>query len=141
MCYVTQVLFNVRSMCIAASITTRLFGILKGNMLLEVELDVSCVRCKRRPATYYGPTGCAGIDPGRGGFPGRRTGGLPPALCSVVLSTRTARLGSGLSARTAHGRCPPQECRSDGPAPVGGGAACGTAGAGPPAVDRGRQIG
>ncbi len=33
-------------------------------MLLEVELDVSCVRCKRRPATYYGPTGCAGIDPG-----------------------------------------------------------------------------
>src|SRR6266566_2510793 len=102
-----------------SSITTRLCGRLKGSLFLEVEPDVSCDRCKRRPATYYGPAGCAGIDQGCGGFPGRRTGCLPPALCSVVLSTRTARLGGGLSARTAHGRCPPQECRSDGPAPVG----------------------
>src|SRR6266702_244175 len=87
----------------SSSITTRLCGRLKGSLFLEVEPDVSCDRCKRRPATYYGPAGCAGIDQGCGGFPGRRTGCLPPALCSVVLSTRTARLGGGLSARTAHG--------------------------------------
>ena len=34
-----------------------------------------------------------------------------------------------------------RECRSDGLAPVGGGAACGTAGAGPPAIHWGRQVG
>src|SRR6266567_4667797 len=103
MCYVTQVLFNVRSMCIAASITTRLCGRLKGSLFLEVESNVSCARCHRRPAAYHGPTGCAGIGPGRGGFPGRRTGGLPPALCPFLLPTRTVRVGGSLPARVAYG--------------------------------------
>src|SRR5436309_11474850 len=69
------------------SIPTRLFGRLKESLFLEVEPDVSCVRCHCRPAASYGSTDCAGINPGKGGFLGRRTGGLPPTFCSVVLPT------------------------------------------------------